>query len=365
MGRGRVVAPPATGGRARLKSRAGGGRPFPVTYVLPLRWADDGPVDELASYLRDVAEWVEEVIVVDGSSPARFDVHHRHWGTLVTHLPPDPDLRFLNGKVNGVLTGLRRAHRAVIVVADDDVRYDPVSLRQVVAGLASADVVRPQNYFAPLPWHARWDTARILVARATGGDFPGTLAVRRPVMDRTGGYDGDVLFENLELMRTVEAAGGVVRSCPGCYVRRLPPTARHFWSQRVRQAYDELARPGRMALSLTVLPLLLTLAGRRRYGALASLGAVSIGVAEVGRRRAGGCRVFPVTSSLLAVVWVVERAACSWIAVLLRARGGCPYAGARLRRSATPVRRLRRRFAGHLLAASPAPNGGVLQGEGQ
>ena len=344
-------------------SRTDGGRPFPVTYVLPLRWEGDGPCDELASYLRDLAVWVDEVIVVDGSRPARFDVHHRHWGAIVTHLRPDPDLRFLNGKVNGVLTGVRRAQRPDIVVADDDVRYDPVSLRQVVGGLAGADVVRPQNYFAPLPWHARWDTARILVARATGGDFPGTLAVRRPVLDRTGGYDGDVLFENLELMRTVEAAGGVVRSCPDFYVRRLPPTARHFWSQRVRQAYDELARPGRLALSLTVLPLVLTLAERRRFRALASLAAVSIGVAEVGRHRAGGRRLFPLTSSLLAVVWVVERAACSWIAVLLRVGGGCPYAGARLRRSATPVRRLRRRFAGRLLAAAPAHDGGVLREE--
>ena len=53
------------------------------------------------------------------------------------------------------------------------------SLAKVIAALATADVVRPQNYFQPLPWHARWDTGRMLLNRVTGGDWPGTLGVRR------------------------------------------------------------------------------------------------------------------------------------------------------------------------------------------
>ncbi len=235
-----------------------------ASYVLPLRWTADGPLDELTAYLQVLATRLE-VVVVDGSPPARFAQHHRAWAPFTLHLPPDPRFRFLNGKVNGVLTGMHAAGHEAVVLADDDVRYGWDELEQVVANVGTADVVRPQNYFDPLPWHARWDTARIVLNRATGGDFPGTLGVRRSTLLALGGYDGDVLFENLELMRTVQAAGGVVRSDPGCLVRRLPPTTAHFVRQRVRQAYDEWARPGRMVASLAVLPSTIWLAARGRY----------------------------------------------------------------------------------------------------
>src|SRR5689334_24505275 len=59
---------------------------------------------------------------------------------------------------------------------------------------------------------------------------------------------------------------GVVTSPLDLYVARRPPTAEHFLSQRVRQAYDDFAIPPRMAAWLGVLPALgLALArGRRR-----------------------------------------------------------------------------------------------------
>ncbi len=313
---------------------------LPATYVVPLRWVEDGPLDDLTAYLAMLAGWLD-VVVVDGSPPGRFVEHHRAWDAFATHVPPDPRFRFLNGKVDGVLTGIALARHEAVVLADDDVRYGWSELQRVIAALEHADVVRPQNYFRPLPWHARWDTARTLLNRALDGDFPGTLGVRRSTLLDLGGYDGDVLFENLELMRTVEAAGGVVLHDPGCLVRRLPPTARHFVRQRVRQAYDEWARPARMAASLAILPAVTWLVARRRVGALAAAAAVTVATAEVGRRRHGGRRYFPATSSLLAPAWVTERAVCAWLALVRRATGGCPYAGARFVRAATPVRELR------------------------
>jgi hypothetical protein len=320
--------------------------PLPVSYVLPLKWVEAGPLDELTAYLRMLANRVE-VIVVDGSPAERFCEHHRRWGGFVRHLVPDVRIRFLNGKVNGVLTGVDAASHDAVVIADDDVRYGWDDLQQTVAGLEQADVVRPQNYYDPLPWHARWDTARILLNRVLGGDFPGTLGVRRSTLVATGGYDGDVLFENLELMRTVEAAGGVVLAAPWCFVRRLPPTPAHFLDQRVRQAYDEWARPVRMAVSLAVAPVVIWTIVRRRFSSLAVGAVATVVTAEVGRRRAGGAARFPASSSLLAPGWVLERAVCSWVACLHRARGGCPYAGARLLSAATPVRRLRARHSDH------------------
>ena len=314
--------------------------PLDATYVLPLRWIDEGPFDDLTAYLRTLTAWME-VIVVDGSPPERFADHHRAWEGLAIHVSPDPRFRFLNGKVNGVLTGMHLAGHEAVVVADDDVRYDREGLERVIASLDHADVVRPQNYFWPLPWHARWDTARIILNRAVGGDFPGTLGVRRSTLLRTGGYDGDVLFENLELMRTVEASGGVVLHDPGCLVRRLPPTARHFAGQRVRQAYDEWARPARMAASLAILPAVTSLVARRRWGPLVAGAAATVATAEAGRRRAGGRSRFPASSALLAPAWLAERAVWAWLAVGRRATGGCPHAGARFLRAATPVRELR------------------------
>jgi hypothetical protein len=232
-----------------------------------------------------------------------------------------------------------------VVIADDDVRYEPAGLRRVVELLADADVVRPQNYFRPLPWHARWDTGRMLINRGIAADFPGTLALRRSTVLGAGGYDADVLFENLELMRTVEAVGGTVRHAPDLFVRRIPPSARHFAGQRVRQAYDSSAQPGRLAAELALLPAVAAALARRRPAAVAALLAGALVVAERGRRRHGGTAHFPPSCTLFAPLWLAERAVCAWLAVLVRWRGGVHYAGTRFRRSASSPRHLRRRLA--------------------
>ncbi|MDQ1438977.1 MAG: hypothetical protein QOK43_2606 [Acidimicrobiaceae bacterium] len=322
----------------------------PCSYVLPLRWSPDLDADELAAYLRTLIDrgQTDDVLVVDGSPEPHFsDVAERLPASL-RHVRPDPDLDFANGKVNGVITGLRLARHDKVVVADDDVRYDGPDLACVAAALDWADVVVPQNYFRPMPWHAVWDTARTLLARATGGDFPGTLGVRRDLLLGVGGYDGNVLFENLELLRTVQAAGGRVHRLNDCFVPRLPPTARRFWSQRPRQAYDEWARPARLAAALAVLPAVARVATSRRrtrIGVVLAFATATMAAAEAGRRAEGGTRVFPAVASLFAPVWVLERGVCAWLAVVQRLTGGCRYGGRRLTRAATPTPELADRLA--------------------
>ncbi|WP_245899002.1 glycosyltransferase [Nonomuraea indica] len=315
-----------------------------LDYVLPLRWEDDGggDVEELTAYLRRLTRHVARVVVVDGSPADVFERHAARWRGLVEHVRPAA-LGFANGKVDGVTTGLRLTRADHVVIADDDVRYDRPALAEMRALLDRAHLVRPQNYFEPLPWHARWDTARTLLNRGLGGDYPGTFGVRRGFFLRMGGYDGDVLFENLELIRTVRAHGGTECRAAGLYVRRLPPEAGRFWSQRVRQAYDDLAQPARMALFLAVLPASAAALARRRFGLLAAGAGLTVALAEAGRRRAGGRRVFPWTACLFAPVWVLERAVCSWLALAAALRGGVPYAGRRLRRAAHSGRWLRAR----------------------
>lgn len=193
----------------------------PLTYILPIRSATSRAASDLTPYLRDLAT-LAEVIVVDGSRSEVFDAHAVAWGTVVRHVAPAVDLATPMGKVGGVLTGLRLASHEHVVIADDDVRYDVPTLHRVSAALLDADVVRPQNYFDPLPWHALWDSGRMLLNRMTGGDWPGTLAVRRSVLRATGGYDGRAMFENLELVRTVRAAGGREVVLLDAFVRRRP-----------------------------------------------------------------------------------------------------------------------------------------------
>ena len=243
-----------------------------------------------------------------------------------------------------MLTGIRLARHERIVLADDDVRYRREELAAVVAALENADLVVPQNHLVPTPWHAKWDTARTLLNRGLGRDYPGTYGVRRSVLVRTGGYDADVLFEYLEMERTIRAAGGVVLLRPDLYVERRPPSARHFRSQRVRQAYDDFAQPGRLVAEAALLPFVLW--ARRRPRLLLGVLAILVAAAERGRRRDGGARVFPASRLLWVPLWLGERAVTVWLAIGARLRGGVRYAGRRLHRAATPLRVLRRRYGG-------------------
>lgn len=331
-----------------------------ASYVVPLRWTEPGPIEELADYLRLLTSGVDEVIVVDGSPAPLFDRHATALRDIARHMPPHPDLDFRMGKVNGVVTGVREASYQRVVLADDDVRYDQPTLRRTVKLLAEADLVRPQNYFDELPWHARWDTARSLLNRVfTGdptfpvGDFPGTLAVRRETFQASGAYDGDALFENLELMRTILAAGGMVLTPLDLYVARCPPSTRHFFSQRVRQAYDDFAIPTRIGAFLAVIPLATHWLSRGRGRRLAAAALASVLVAELGRRRAGGAERFPPSSSLLAPAWICERSICSWLALGAKLRGGVRYGEGRLSHSATSMRHLRRSYRSASAGSSP------------
>lgn len=244
-------------------------------YVLPLRWREDTGWDELCAYLRKLSTWIA-VTVVDGSDPAFFTTHAVGLPASVDHLPVGP-WPGRNGKVAGVMTGVMAATEERLVIADDDVRYEEDQLSRVVRMLDAVDLVRPQNYFIPLPWHARWDTARTLVNRAFGGDYPGTLGVRRSRLLAAGGYDGDVLFENLELIRTIRSSGGRETVARDVFVARVPPSVDHFAGQRVRQAYDDFAQPARLVAELALLRVLFWAA--RRPARMAALGVASIAVA--------------------------------------------------------------------------------------
>lgn len=312
----------------------GGGR-GELEYIVPLRWADDRDFGEMAAYLNHLARHVD-VTLVDGSPDP---VRRRHAASLaggVRLVAPDFALGS-NGKAAAVLTAAPLARHESVVIADDDVRYSVEQLHAMSRLLDEADIVRPQNYFDPLPWHARWDTARSLLNRAFASDYPGTLGIRRHQL--AAGYDADVLFENLELIRTVIARDGVEHRADDFFVRRLPPSFEAFLGQRVRHAYDSFAQPPRLIAELLVVPALVLFA--RRPGLVVCAAVVVAAVAEVGRRRREASTVFPPASALWAPLWLLERGVCAWVAVVERLRGGVRYRGIRMLRAASSTRALR------------------------
>jgi hypothetical protein len=310
-------------------------------YLLPLRRWSTSDLGDLPEYLARVAEWMP-VTVIDGSPDS---VAHQHAAQLpdgVRHIVLR-DQPGANGKANAVHAGMVLADHDWVVVADDDVRWGYEGLRRAVAAGRDAHLVAPQNVLTPQPWHARWDTARSLINRAVGVDPAGTCVLDRRHYLVMGGYDRDCLFENLELARTVDTSGGRVTHLPDLIVERRPPTLRHFWSQRVRQAYDSWAQPVRFAAELALLPGAVEAVRSRRPWMLAAAATASVAVAEVGRRRGGTAHAFAPTAALWAPVWLGERAITSWIALALRLRGGVVYNGRRIRRAAHSRSALRRR----------------------
>ena len=328
-----------------------GRAPLAASYVLPIA-ASTPQLRALSGYLHRLGRMIDDVIVVDGSAPEIFAVHAQAWAGIVRHMPPE--IRTTNGKVGGVVTGVTAAKHEAVIVADDDVRYRRAALGRMVAALEDFSVVRPQNLFRPLPWHARWDTARSLLSRLAGGDWPGTLGVRRSMLLDAGGYSGDVLFENLELVRTIEAAGGRQIAPLDLFVERRPPPARHFLSQRVRQAYDEWARPAHFIAQLALLPFALLLIWFGGPIIALALATCAIVAAEAGRRTAKGRTAFPLTSALWAPAWLAERAVTSWLALATRVLlGGVRYRTTRLAQAATPLPVLKQRVrAAQSLAAA-------------
>jgi len=304
------------------------------SYVVPFRHVGtpDRTLDELARDFRRVSSTCE-VIVVDGSPSDDFARHAVAWRGLCRHIPVDRRWRFLNGKVNGVLTGVAAAGCEYVILADDDVIYHTADVRRMCELLATNDLVVPQNYFTPLPWWARIETGRILLNRATRreGDYPGTVGVRRSTFLRIGPYDGDVLFENEEMRRHFRRHRTRVLHARDFLIARRPPTFAKWREQRMRQAYEDLDLPLKTSLFAALVPtgaLIALAAGVPAAGTyVAGVVVVAMLLAATGRGD-GAASVVPASACLAAPLWVFERSMTVHAAAWARfVRGGCAYGG--------------------------------------
>jgi hypothetical protein len=307
---------------------------FRCTYLLPIRRvrADAEEMEEFARYFRSLARAGCQVLVVDGSRAEVFAAHERAWGELCNHITVNPKYTYLNGKVNGVHTGVDAASCERIVLADDDIRYTAEDIERACELLVTHEMVRPQNYLKPLPSWARTEAARMLVNRGVlrAGDYPGTCGFRRSTCLRVGHYDGDVLFDNEEIVRHFALSGASVCYARDFFILKRPPTFRKWIEQRPRQAYEDFVMRAKTALFMSLLPLFVALCWLMGWrSALGFVGFVSVAAVLLALRglvRDRAYRFFPAHLILYAPLWVLERALSSYWALYWRVtRGGYPF----------------------------------------
>jgi hypothetical protein len=306
----------------------------PCTYLLPIRRTRFSATEaaEFAEYFRVLhgAGW--DVLVVDGSPPPVFEQNHQAWSAICRHEPVDRCFGYLNDKVNGIHTGVDLATTEKIILADDDIRYSPSQIDRVCELLDNFDVVRPQNFLRPLPWWARMEAARMLINRATlrTADYPGTCAFRRSTMLRVGHYDGDVLFDNEEIIRHFAREGAAINYATNLFVQKAPPRFQKWIEQRPRQAYEDFGLRIKTGIFLC-LPLLAVFVGcvagwKGFFIYLLALSLIAVALAAAGRLRGTAGRYFPWSICLFAPLWIVERTLSTYWALYWHfAHGGYPF----------------------------------------
>lgn len=287
---------------------------------------------QLAAYFQLLVAADCEVLVVDGSPPDVFGEHAAVWGESCVHRAVDRSFGYLNDKVNGIHTGVAAATCEKIILADDDIRYTAENIAKMCERLEQAEVVRPQNFLSPLPWWARMESARMLINRATlrTGDYPGTCAFRHSTMLRVGHYDGDVLFDNEEIIRHFASAGAAIDYALDFFIQKRPPHFRKWIEQRPRQAYEDFGLRAKTALFFALPLLLLLSAFFGGFGGFviccALLSIFSIALACAGGARGVASEYIPSWLCLYAPLWIFERSFSTYWAIYWHLRyGGYPF----------------------------------------
>jgi hypothetical protein len=304
------------------------------TYLLPIRRSafNEAEAREFVAYFEQLRAADCEVIVVDGSPPEVFAEQRALWSPMVRHEHVDRRFGFMNDKVNGIHTGVEFSSCEKIVLADDDIRYTGENIVKMRALLDDFEMVRPQNFLSPLPWWARMESARMLINRATlrTGDYPGTCAFRRSTMLRVGHYDGDVLFDNEEIVRHFARTGAKICYAIDFFVQKRPPTLQKWKEQRPRQAYEDFGLRAKTALFLALpIMILLSVITAGLAGFILSVMLISIfgiALACAGGARGEASTYIPAWTCLYAPLWIFERSFSTYWAVYWYFRhGGYPF----------------------------------------
>lgn len=277
----------------------------------------------LATYLSALRTEGCEVIILDASPRAQLELNRRVLRWVGRHVILDSDYRNSAGRVDLVRAAAGFASCEKIVVASEDIRYDPEAIVQMCRLLELHDVIEPQDYLDPLPWWAGIETARILVDRGLEPrpGHVGTFALRRSALAKLPGLD-TALAGQVQSRRLTEA-GAEVFTASRIFVRREPRPVREWLTERPRIAAEDFAVPMKTMFFLSFAPFLALLAilGGSRLAA-GYVGAVSVAsIALALRGRMGAHQFFPLRTALFAPLWILERSISVYWAIYRNLRG--------------------------------------------
>ena len=299
-----------------------------ATYLLPIRRAVFSKFEtwDFANYFKCLDAAGCEVIVVDGSPVEVFAEHEKIWSDLCRHQVVDPRFKFLNDKVNGVHTGVALANNEKIILVDDDIRYEKIDIERICVLLDKFELVRPQNFFRDVRCWALIESARMLINRAMlrTADYPGTCGFRRQTFLNTGDYDGDVLFDNEELIRHFARRGTRIAYENDFFILKRAPTFRKWLEQRPRQAYEDFGLRFKTIFFAALFPIAVALACAAPKWL--SIFLLSIFIALAGWLRGDARKYFPFYASFFAPLWIFERMLSTyWAFYWFIFRGGYPF----------------------------------------
>jgi uncharacterized membrane protein YphA (DoxX/SURF4 family) len=174
----------------------------------------------------------------------------------------------------------------------------------------------------------------MLINRATlrTADYPGTCAFRRETMLNAGDYDGDVLFDNEELIRHLARCGAHIAYANDLFVEKRPAAIRKWLEQRPRQAYEDFGLRAKTvlfaAVPVLIIAILIAFGLLPAFFALALMMAVSVLLAALGRARGVARKFFPARICLFAPLWILERSISTyWAFYWFIRKRGYPFGG--------------------------------------
>jgi hypothetical protein len=285
--------------------------------------ADADALRELARYLTTVAVTDCDVVILDASPRLQYEGNARILRWVGRHMPVRPEMIGPHGTVDLLRAAATVAACEKVIVAAEDVRYEPLAIEQLCQLLELHEVVEPQDYLDPLPWWGSIEAGRMLVHRGIEPqpDHGATFGFRRSAMRTLRGLS--MIDSGDDPVRRLVAHGAEVHPAADVFVRRNPPAFADWLQARPRAAGDDFALPMKSAFFFALVPLLIllgTLGGFRltaTYAGVLAFAAIALAL----RGRSGASAFFPVRACLFAPLWIAERSISVYWALYRKLRG--------------------------------------------
>ncbi|HEY9369567.1 MAG TPA: bifunctional polysaccharide deacetylase/glycosyltransferase family 2 protein [Streptomyces sp.] len=240
--------------RVRARRRRGAPRLPPVTdpvsVIVPAYNEEAGIEGTIRSLLASTHEYVQIVVVDDGSSDRTFEI---------AESIEDPRVMVVRqpnaGKAAALNTGLAWAHFDIIVMIDGDTVFEPDAVRKLIQPLADPRVgavsgnTKVGNRTGVL---GRWQHLEYVIGFNLDRRMydvlecmptvPGAIgAFRREALVGVGGVSEDTLAEDTDLTMALCRAGWrVVYEESAIAWTEAPSTVKQLWKQRYRWCYGTL-----------------------------------------------------------------------------------------------------------------------------